>query len=272
MKKITKVFILILMIFGISSCSLFGGGDPYSETQEITELKEKGQYIDITYAEMLEKCSNNETFVVYVKSLYCSQCYYYLDEIAKVLKEDPSRNIYCVTFEYLEPEELEALKVLVYKVLGEDYYKANDWEEGSVYIPLTFQVVNGKISNATCGFQAAKYLRYVYIMNFFDLDYFSNVVDKFNNDDNFTLYMSTVSGDEENSYLEGLYEEYKNNPAKTQGYYFNLYKLDNEEKSSFLQLINSRTPDSMEISLETLPDKFEVVVENKVITSINVIE
>ena len=123
MRKITKVLILILMVLGISSCSLFGGGDPYSDTQEITELKEKGQYIDITYAEMLEKCSNNETFVVYVKSLYCSQCYYYLDEIAKVLKEDPSRNIYCVTFEYLEPEELEALKVLVYKVLGEDYSK-----------------------------------------------------------------------------------------------------------------------------------------------------
>ena len=272
MKKITKVLILILMIFGIGSCSLFDSGNPYDDTQEIIELKEKGQYIDISYQEMLDKCDIGESFLVYVKSLYCTQCYYYLDEIAKVLKEDSNRKIYCITFEYLTPDELEVMKELAYNLLGEDYYEDKEWEKGSVYVPLTLQIVDGNISNATCGFQAAKYLRYMYIYNFFDLDYFCNVVDKFDSDDNFTLHMSTVGGDDENTYLTELYDEYKNNPAKTQGYYFNLYKLDNEEKSSFLQLINSRTPDSMEISLETLPDKFEVVVENKVITSINVIE
>ena len=110
------------------------------------------------------------------------------------------------------------------------------------------------------------------IYNFFDLDYFSNIVDKFDGDNNFTLHMSTVGGNEENPYLEVLYEEYKNNPDKTQGYYFNLYKLDNEEKASFVQLINSKSPDTMEIFLDALPSKFELVIENKVIKSIKVIE
>ena len=55
MKKITKVLILILMIFGIGSCSLFDSGNPYDDTQEIIELKEKGQYTDISYQEMLDE-------------------------------------------------------------------------------------------------------------------------------------------------------------------------------------------------------------------------
>ena len=240
MKRITKLLILLLMVFGISSCGLFESG--YKDTEEIIELKKTGQYIDITYQEMTEMCSNNETFIVYFKSLSCSNCYYYLDEIAKVLKEDKNLKIYCVVFDELKESEKDELKSITYNVLGEDYYKVKEWEEGSIYVPLTFQVINGKVSNGACGFQAAKYLRYMYIYNFFDLDYFSNIVDKFDSDNNFTLHMSTVGGNEENPYLEVLYEEYKNNPDKTQGYYFNLYKLDNEEKASFVQLINSKSP------------------------------
>ena len=38
----------------------------------------------------------------------------------------------------------------------------------------------------------------------------SNVEDKFKQMESFTLHMSTVGGDEENDYLDGLYEEYKN--------------------------------------------------------------
>jgi hypothetical protein len=82
--------------------------------------------------------------------------------------------------------------------------------------------------------------------------------------------MSTVGGDEENDYLEGLYEEYKNNPNKSQGYYFNLYKLDNEEKNDFIQLINDKKLTEDHFSI--IPSKFEITVEQGIITKITVLE
>ena len=50
----------------------------------------------------------------------------------------------------------------------EGQHKVKEWENDQVFVPLVFQVVKGKISNAFCGFMAAKYLRYMYILNFFD--------------------------------------------------------------------------------------------------------
>jgi hypothetical protein len=98
-------------------------------------------------------------------------------------------------------------------------------------------------------------------MNFFNLHYLSNIEDKFTQAESFTLHMSTVGGDEENTYLDALYDEYKNNPDKLQGYYFNLYKLDNDEKQRLLNLINSNyigVNEEDEIVLNELPKKFEL--------------
>lgn len=269
MKKITKLLVLIIMLFGLGSCNLFQQ-NYYEDTKDITELKEEGRYQEVTFQEVKDMCKENKSFVLYLKNLSCLQCYYFQDEIAKVLKEDPNKKMYCVIFEYLTVDEIEEMKQLAYNVLGEDYYKVKEWDSDQIFVPLVFQVVKGKISNAFCGFMAAKYLRYMYILNFFDLHYLSNVEDKFKQMESFTLHMSTVGGDDENDYLDRLYEEYKNNPNKSQGYYFNLYKLDNEEKNEFIQLINDKK--ETEDHFSTIPSKFEIKVEQGIIIEITVLE
>ena len=97
MKKITKLLILIMMLFGLGSCSLFQQ-NYYEDTKEIAELKEEGRYQEVTFQEVKDMCKENKSFVFYLKTLYCSQCYYFQDEIAKVLKEDTKKVIYCVMF------------------------------------------------------------------------------------------------------------------------------------------------------------------------------
>ena len=270
MKKIIKLLAVFFILFGFTSCDLFQQNS-YEDPKEITQLKEEGRFIEISFQDMKEMCDDNESFIFFIKTFTCTQCSYYQDEIVKVLKEDTNKKIYCIVFEYLEVMELEEVKNIAYNVLGRDYYKVNEWEQGSVYVPLTFQVVNGKISNAFCGFMAAKNLRNMYSMNFFNLHYLSNIEDKFTQTESFTLHMSTVGGDEENTYLDALYDEYKNNPDKLQGYYFNLYKLDNDEKQKLLNLINSNyigEKKDDEIVLNELPKKFELSVEQGKITGI----
>ena len=92
MKKITKIIVSFLMLFSITSCDLFSDG-LYRDTEEIIELKEKGQFIEITYQEMLDKCEQGESFIYYIKSLDCYQCHLYSDEIVTVLNEDANKGI-----------------------------------------------------------------------------------------------------------------------------------------------------------------------------------
>lgn len=275
MKKLAKLLAAFLTIFGICSCSLFGSNSGYEDSEEIKLLKEKGQFIELSLTEVKELCTKEDNFIFYVKTTSCSQCHYYSDEIVKVLNEDETRKIYCVVYDNMDVEEQLELADIAYDLLGEDYYEVQGWDDKKPRVPLTIQVVDGKMSNARCGFLAAKYLRYLYTFNFFNLDYLSNVLDKFEKDDEFTLHMSTVGGDDENTYLNALYDEYKNNPLKSQGYYFNLYKLDNDEKIEFLNRINSSyISDGQEEynPLESLPSKFEITVKNGKVISITVLE
>jgi hypothetical protein len=66
MKKITKLLVLIIMLFGLGSCNLFQQ-NYYEDTKDITELKEEGRYQEVTFQEVKDMCKENKTFVFYVK-------------------------------------------------------------------------------------------------------------------------------------------------------------------------------------------------------------
>jgi len=270
MRKISKILILLLMVFGLSSCGLFA--DPYGDSEDIKQLRENGQYIDISYSDLSSLYDTEKDFIFYIKREGCQTCFVYQDEISSVLKEDTNKKIYTLLSSKLKTEEFEALKEITYNVLGEDYYENMGWEKGDLYVPLTFQVVDGKISNGYCGFLAAKNLRNMYTFNFYKLDYYCNLKTKINEVNEFTLHMSTVTADEENTYLNSLYEEYKNDSSKKQGYYLNLYNLSPEEKQDLLQYINTNyDSDEME-ALNELPSKFELNIKNGKVKDLVILE
>lgn len=259
MKKLKAFIFILLAIFLINGCSLFQS-EKYPDSAEVNSLKEEGRYVVLDYATYQTMCFENKTFLLYLKSKTCYQCHLIQDEYVEILNEDKDKVLYVLVYEDLNEEQRAEFLKYSNELLGNKYYEDNDLKIESLYVPLSIQVINGKVTNLLLGFKSSSKLVYMYDFNYFTLRYYENVLYKVDKLDEVTIYCSSVTGDKENildNYLRDYYKTHK----EENGYYYNYANLSDIEKDSLLEQINNLLDDASKI--EDLPPYFKICYKNK---------
>ncbi len=132
-----KQLVFVVIIFLLTACQ--------------TNLKTPSNLVTLSITAIEEKIANQESFTFYFSSGTCSFCLENKNNAIRYLNQNSERTLYRVEINTIPSAKISQYALLIFDLIGEDFYTANGYLANNLYLPSTIRYESGMAVRANIG-------------------------------------------------------------------------------------------------------------------------